>query len=239
MLLFPFNFFTRNYLPCDGQCWFVVAFYFPVAEIDGNTYWRHPFNSLFHPKQLEEFIIMDINRVQEKKKVAGAGARSNKVRVPLDWIPWFGPSPPSLLSWAAVSNHSALQSQISALLHLAPGRALLGKLLVWKSHRRDLDSTFRNAFLLKSLNYLLLLKFRSSCATLQLSNCFCWSVEAFLFNQNSWISTRHFLHSQKLHVVESYELKKPHTHLKNCQVVETALLEFLWKVVGMSISLLS
>ncbi|PKU34770.1 hypothetical protein llap_14926 [Limosa lapponica baueri] len=52
-----------------------------IAEIDGNTYWRHPFNSLFHPKQLEEFIIMDINRVQEKKKGAGAGARSNKVRV--------------------------------------------------------------------------------------------------------------------------------------------------------------
>lgn len=95
MLLFPFNFFARNSLPCDGQCCFVVAFYFPVAEIDGSTYWRHPFNSLFHPKQLEEFIIMDINRVQEKKKVAGAGARSNKVRVPLDWIPWFGPSPPS------------------------------------------------------------------------------------------------------------------------------------------------
>lgn len=57
------------------------GFFFPVAEIDGNTYWRHPFNSLFHPKQLEEFIIMDINRVQEKKKGAGAGARSNKVRV--------------------------------------------------------------------------------------------------------------------------------------------------------------
>lgn len=135
---------------------------------------------------------------------------------------------PPLLSWASVSNPSALQSQSSALL---------GKLLVWKSHRHDLDSTFRDAFLLKSLNYLLLSpwKFRSSCATLQLLNCFCWSVEAFLFNQNSWISTRHFLHSQKLHVVESYELKKPHTHL-NCPVVETALLEFLWKVVGMAIS---
>ncbi|KAJ7399146.1 60S ribosomal export protein NMD3 [Pitangus sulphuratus] len=52
-----------------------------IAEIDGNTYWRHPFNSLFHPKQLEEFIIMDINRVHEKKKGAGAGARSNKVLI--------------------------------------------------------------------------------------------------------------------------------------------------------------
>lgn len=68
--------------------------FFPVAEIDGNTYWRHPFNSLFHPKQLEEFIIMDINRVQEKKKSAGAGARSNKVRVPLCLIQSFGLSSP-------------------------------------------------------------------------------------------------------------------------------------------------
>ncbi|OXB63113.1 hypothetical protein ASZ78_000345 [Callipepla squamata] len=49
-----------------------------IAEIDGNTYWRYPFNSLFNPKQLEEFIVMDISRVQEKKKPAGAGARSNK-----------------------------------------------------------------------------------------------------------------------------------------------------------------
>ncbi|NXS47826.1 NMD3 protein, partial [Balaeniceps rex] len=57
-----------------------------IAEIDGNTYWRHPFNSLFHPKQLEEFIIMDINRVQEKKKGAGAGARSNKHTLAEAWV---------------------------------------------------------------------------------------------------------------------------------------------------------
>ncbi|NXX83980.1 NMD3 protein, partial [Urocolius indicus] len=57
-----------------------------IAEIDGNTYWRHPFNSLFQPKQLEEFIIMDINRVQEKKKVAGAGARSNKHTLAEAWV---------------------------------------------------------------------------------------------------------------------------------------------------------
>lgn len=74
-------FFTRNSLPG----------HFAVAEIDGNTYWRHPFNSLFHPKQLEEFIIMDINRVQEKRKGAGAGARSNKVRISL-FNSCFGPS---------------------------------------------------------------------------------------------------------------------------------------------------
>uniref|UniRef100_A0A803V6W9 60S ribosomal export protein NMD3 n=1 Tax=Ficedula albicollis TaxID=59894 RepID=A0A803V6W9_FICAL len=57
-----------------------------IAEIDGSTYWRHPFNSLFHPKQLEEFIIMDINRVYEKKKGAGAGARSNKHTLAEAWV---------------------------------------------------------------------------------------------------------------------------------------------------------
>uniref|UniRef100_A0A8B9SR53 60S ribosomal export protein NMD3 n=1 Tax=Anas platyrhynchos TaxID=8839 RepID=A0A8B9SR53_ANAPL len=57
-----------------------------IAEIDGNTYWRYPFNSLFHPKQLEEFIVMDINRVQERKKGAGAGARSNKHTLAEAWV---------------------------------------------------------------------------------------------------------------------------------------------------------
>ncbi|OXB70853.1 UNVERIFIED_CONTAM: hypothetical protein H355_013489 [Colinus virginianus] len=57
-----------------------------IAEIDGNTYWRYPFNSLFNPKQLEEFIVMDINRVQEKKKPAGAGARSNKHTLAEAWV---------------------------------------------------------------------------------------------------------------------------------------------------------
>ncbi|KAM6062494.1 60S ribosomal export protein NMD3 [Chlamydotis macqueenii] len=57
-----------------------------IAEIDSNTYWRHPFNSLFHPKQLEEFIIVDINRAQERKKGAGAGARSNKHTLAEAWV---------------------------------------------------------------------------------------------------------------------------------------------------------
>ncbi|NWX33269.1 NMD3 protein, partial [Notiomystis cincta] len=57
-----------------------------IAEIDGSTYWRHPFNSLFHLRQLEEFIIMDISRVHEKKKGAGAGARSNKHTLAEAWV---------------------------------------------------------------------------------------------------------------------------------------------------------
>lgn len=51
-----------------------------VAEIDANTYWRYPFNSLLNPRQLEEFIIMDIDIIRDQRLGAGAGLRSNRVR---------------------------------------------------------------------------------------------------------------------------------------------------------------
>ncbi|XP_078524222.1 60S ribosomal export protein NMD3 [Lissotriton helveticus] len=57
-----------------------------VCEVDGNTYWRHPFSSLFHPKQMEEFIIMDIDIVRDKKQVAGAGMKSNKHTLAEVWV---------------------------------------------------------------------------------------------------------------------------------------------------------
>ncbi|KAK9401275.1 60S ribosomal export protein NMD3 [Crotalus adamanteus] len=57
-----------------------------IAEIDGNNYWRHPFNSLFHPKQLEEFIVMDISRTYEQKQGAGAGMKSNKHSLAEAWV---------------------------------------------------------------------------------------------------------------------------------------------------------
>lgn len=50
-----------------------------VAEVDGNTYWRNPFNSLCNPRQLEEFIVMDIDIIRNQKLGVGAGMRSNKV----------------------------------------------------------------------------------------------------------------------------------------------------------------
>lgn len=50
-----------------------------VAEVDANTYWRNPFNSLCNPKQLEEFIVMEMDVVRDQKLGAGAGLRSNKV----------------------------------------------------------------------------------------------------------------------------------------------------------------
>lgn len=52
-----------------------------VAEVDGNTYWRNPFNSLCNPRQLEEFIVMDIDIIRNQKLGAGAGLRSNRVSV--------------------------------------------------------------------------------------------------------------------------------------------------------------
>lgn len=52
---------------------------FLVADIDGNTFWSHPFNSLCHPKQLEEFIVMECSIVRDLKRSAGAGVLSKKV----------------------------------------------------------------------------------------------------------------------------------------------------------------
>ncbi len=52
-----------------------------VAEVDGNTYWRHPFSSLCGPRQLEEFIVMDIDIIRDQRLGAGAGLRSNKVKL--------------------------------------------------------------------------------------------------------------------------------------------------------------
>ncbi|CAH2247429.1 60S ribosomal export NMD3 [Pelobates cultripes] len=57
-----------------------------IAEVDGNTYWRHPFNSLFHPKQLEEFIVMEIDLIRDRKLGAGAGIRSNKHTLAEVWV---------------------------------------------------------------------------------------------------------------------------------------------------------
>ncbi|KAH0512201.1 60S ribosomal export protein NMD3 [Microtus ochrogaster] len=52
-----------------------------VADIDGNMFWSHPFNSLCHPKQLEEFIVMECSIVRDLKRSAGAGVLSKKVLI--------------------------------------------------------------------------------------------------------------------------------------------------------------
>ncbi|KAL4647647.1 60S ribosomal export protein NMD3 isoform X1 [Arapaima gigas] len=57
-----------------------------IAEVDSNAYWRYPFNSLCSPRQLEEFIIMDIDIIRDQKLGAGAGFRSNKHTLAEVWV---------------------------------------------------------------------------------------------------------------------------------------------------------
>lgn len=57
-----------------------------VADIDGNTFWSHPFNSLCHPKQLEEFIVMECSIVRDIKRNAGAGMISKKHTLGEVWV---------------------------------------------------------------------------------------------------------------------------------------------------------
>lgn len=57
-----------------------------VADIDGNTFWSHPFNSLCHPKQLEEFIVIECSIVRDLKRNAGAGVISKKHTLGEVWI---------------------------------------------------------------------------------------------------------------------------------------------------------
>uniref|UniRef100_A0A8C7UL65 60S ribosomal export protein NMD3 n=1 Tax=Oncorhynchus mykiss TaxID=8022 RepID=A0A8C7UL65_ONCMY len=57
-----------------------------IAEVDGGTYWRNPFNSLVSPRQLEEFIVMDTDIIRNQKLGAGAGIRSNKHTLAEVWV---------------------------------------------------------------------------------------------------------------------------------------------------------
>ncbi|KAM6961479.1 60S ribosomal export protein NMD3 [Aplochiton taeniatus] len=57
-----------------------------IAEVDGSTYWRNPFNTLCNPRQLEEFIIMDIEILRNKKLGAGACLTSNKHTLAEVWV---------------------------------------------------------------------------------------------------------------------------------------------------------
>ncbi|KAK3513565.1 hypothetical protein QTP70_019457 [Hemibagrus guttatus] len=57
-----------------------------LAEVDANTYWRHPFNSLLNPRQLEEFIVMDTDIIRDQRLGAGAGLRSNRHTLAEVWV---------------------------------------------------------------------------------------------------------------------------------------------------------
>uniref|UniRef100_A0A4W4FMS6 60S ribosomal export protein NMD3 n=1 Tax=Electrophorus electricus TaxID=8005 RepID=A0A4W4FMS6_ELEEL len=57
-----------------------------LAEVDANTYWRYPFNSLCSPRQLDEFIVMDIDIIRDLRLGAGAGLRSNRHTLAEVWV---------------------------------------------------------------------------------------------------------------------------------------------------------
>ena len=54
---------------------------FTVAEINADVFFKHPFNSLFRPKNLVEYTVMNIEQIDEseRRRFKGQGAVSRKV----------------------------------------------------------------------------------------------------------------------------------------------------------------
>lgn len=59
-----------------------------VAELSSSNFWRSPCNSIFNPKQLVEYIVMDIEplKVKDQKSFPGQGAVSSRHVVADIWI---------------------------------------------------------------------------------------------------------------------------------------------------------
>jgi nonsense-mediated mRNA decay protein 3 len=57
-----------------------------MTEIDANTYWRTPFASLCTPKQLNEYIIMDIEQIDSHHKRHVFGKESKKHVLADAWV---------------------------------------------------------------------------------------------------------------------------------------------------------
>lgn len=53
-----------------------------MAEVSASNYWRDPFNCIFNPKQLQEYVVMDIEPIKDKdrKSFPGQGPISHKVK---------------------------------------------------------------------------------------------------------------------------------------------------------------
>ncbi|KAJ8894384.1 hypothetical protein PR048_007035 [Dryococelus australis] len=51
-----------------------------IAEVSGTLFWRYPFSSICNPKQLTEYVVMDIEPIRDKdrKIFPGQGAISSK-----------------------------------------------------------------------------------------------------------------------------------------------------------------
>ncbi|XP_049870141.1 60S ribosomal export protein NMD3 [Pectinophora gossypiella] len=59
-----------------------------VCDISGTVYWRNPFTPICNPKQLVEYIVMDIDilKEHEKKSFPGQGMVSNKHVIADVWV---------------------------------------------------------------------------------------------------------------------------------------------------------
>lgn len=64
--------------PCSAQ----------ITEISGSHYWRDPFNCIFNPKQLTEYVVMDIEPIKDKERkyFPGQGPISNKHVLADVWV---------------------------------------------------------------------------------------------------------------------------------------------------------
>ncbi|KAJ3641156.1 hypothetical protein Zmor_027673 [Zophobas morio] len=59
-----------------------------IAEINSTVYWRNPFNPICNPKQLVEYVVMDIEPIMDKDRrtFPGQGAISNKHVLADIWV---------------------------------------------------------------------------------------------------------------------------------------------------------
>ncbi|KAK0088365.1 hypothetical protein PV325_012263 [Microctonus aethiopoides] len=59
-----------------------------IAEVNATVYWRYPFNSICNPKQLTEYIVMDIEPInfKDRKVFPGQGAISTKHVIADVWL---------------------------------------------------------------------------------------------------------------------------------------------------------
>ncbi|XP_058793642.1 60S ribosomal export protein NMD3 [Phymastichus coffea] len=59
-----------------------------VTEVSANVYWRQPFNSICNPKQLKEFVVIDIEPIKDKeiKRFPGQGHISKKHVIADIWV---------------------------------------------------------------------------------------------------------------------------------------------------------
>lgn len=59
-----------------------------IAEVNSTTFWRYPFDCICNPKQLTEYIIMDIDLIlnKDRKTFPGQGAISNKHVLADVWV---------------------------------------------------------------------------------------------------------------------------------------------------------